>query len=104
MALTADDEAFLRNIPDVTVFVDSDAVAGIPTIIFVPVAIFSIALGVLSSWVLGFLFALVLLSSLYTLHRGDKDALMILFANLGANPDCWICGLEPSQRVAVVDN
>jgi|TARA_R100001369_G_scaffold21118_1_gene38502 type IV secretory pathway VirB3-like protein len=103
MAITADDEAFLRNIPDVTVFVDSDAVMGIPTIIFVPVVIFSLALGVMSSWLMGALFALVLLSSLYALHKGDKDALMILFANIGANPDCWISGLEPPLRVVVVD-
>lgn len=104
MSLNADDAAFLKNIPDVTVFVASDSVAGIPTIIFAPVVIFSFMLAVLSSWVLGALFALVLLSALYVLHKDDKDAMAIIIANLGVNPDCWVCGLEPPNRVVIVES
>jgi len=98
------DAEFLRNLPDVAIFLTTDTCFGVPSIIFYPSCIFSLALGMLSSFVLGFLLAAVLLSTLIYMHRDDKDALIIYISNIGANPDCWVPGFELGQCLVIIED
>ena len=98
------DAEFLKNLPDVTVFLSTETYFGVPAIIFIPSCIFGIALGFLSVWILGVLLALVLLSTLIYLHKDDKDALFIYIANIGTNPHSWISGFALNKQLIIIED
>lgn len=98
------DAEFLKNLPDVTVFLSTETYFGVPAIIFIPSCIFSLALGFLSIWVLGVLLALVLLSTLIYMHKDDQDALYIYIANIGTNPHCWISGFTLNKQLIIIED
>lgn len=102
-AVTAD-EKFLKYLPDVSVFVSTDTMFGVPSIIVVPTLIFSIAVGVMSAWFFGVLLLAISMATLIVAHKDDKDAMRLWIFNIRKNPTCWIGGFWLHSALIIIED
>lgn len=98
------DTAFLHNLSDVQIFISTDTILGVPTILFVPTTALCIVLSFMSAVIFGLMLAALALPSLVLMHRKDPKALTILIANIGQRGHSWVPVDRQIQTITIIEN